>query len=79
MRKFGQTAVLAALTAAALLPLAGTASAAAAEPSAKPAAVDRCWMHHGKVVCSDDLRWYPHYTGVGVGLGIGLGLGIGVL
>ncbi|MFI5802029.1 hypothetical protein [Streptomyces sp. NPDC051561] len=76
MRKFGQTVVLAAMTAAALLPLAGTASAAAAESSVKPAAIDRCWLHHGKVYCSDDPRWYPHYTGVGVGLGLGLGIGL---
>ncbi|CAM5297532.1 hypothetical protein GCM10010329_81830 [Streptomyces spiroverticillatus] len=76
MRKFGQTVALAALTAAALLPLAGTASAATAEPSAKPAAVDRCWVHYGKVVCTDDPRWYPHYSGVGVGLGLGLGIGV---
>lgn len=74
MRKIvGQAVVTAALAAVALVPLAGTASAATAEPVAKPAAADRCWWHHGHLYCSDYGPWH-HHTGVGVGLGLGIGL-----
>ncbi|MGW7418210.1 hypothetical protein [Streptomyces sp. NPDC054863] len=73
MRKIvGRAAATAALTAVALLPLAGVASAAPAQPSAQPSAADRCWVHHGHLYCTDGPRWYPHHTGLGLGLGVGV-------
>jgi uncharacterized membrane protein len=74
MRKIvGSAMVSAALAAATLVPLAGTASAAPAEPTAKPSAADRCWWHYGRLHCADyGPGWYPHHTGPGLGLGVGL-------
>ncbi|MEU8891697.1 hypothetical protein [Streptomyces sp. NPDC048442] len=62
MRKIvGRAAATAVLTAVALLPLAGAASAAPAQPSAQPSAADRCWVHHGHMFCTDGPRWHPHH------------------
>ncbi|MFJ6700935.1 hypothetical protein ACIQM4_33470 [Streptomyces sp. NPDC091272] len=73
MRKFvGRTAATAALAAVAILPLAGAASAAAPETSAKPSASDRCWHHHGERHCYDG-RWHDDNDGL-LDLDLGLGL-----
>lgn len=57
MRKIvGQSVVVATLAAVALLPLAGTASAAPSEPTAQSSSADRCWGHHGRLFCDWDHR-----------------------
>ncbi|MER5888165.1 hypothetical protein ABT160_30460 [Streptomyces sp. NPDC001941] len=77
MRKtIARAAVSTALAAAALIPLAGAATAAPAEKSAQPAAAHHCWVRHGHVHCVGYDDYYGPTVGVGLNLGLGLGLGI---